>query len=198
MRKCYYENITYICNMEEKWLDIIGYEGLYKISDLGNVKSLDRIIINKNGISSNYKGKVLKPLLNKGYYQVRLYKNGVGITHRIHKLVMMSFKDFKPNGHTIIIDHINNDPLDNRLNNLQLISQRKNASKDRANGSSKQLGVCWDKQMCKWRCIISIGKNIFLGLYDCELKAGKIYQSALKNIDKYNGNNKEFRKLIKK
>ena len=49
--------------------------------------------------------------------------------------------------HKLVVDHINNDPLDNRLENLQLISHRYNLSKDKKGGSSKFTGVSWDKRV---------------------------------------------------
>jgi hypothetical protein len=85
-------------------------------------------------------------------------------------LVAMAFLNHKPDGtHKIVVDHINNNKLDNRVVNLQLISQRENLSKDRKDGTSKYVGVCWKKSRNKWQVDIKIdGKRKYLGLFTDE------------------------------
>lgn len=95
----------------------------------------------------------------------------------------ISFLGHKSNGHRLVVDHINNIPSDNRLENLQIITHRKNSSKDRKGGSSKFVGVYWDKQMSKWRARIYLkGKSKHLGLFDSEKEAANAYQLVLTNI----------------
>ena len=54
-------------NLNEEWRDIKGYEGLYRVSNLGRIKSLERI----DARGRKRKQKILKPqMLNNGYYQV--------------------------------------------------------------------------------------------------------------------------------
>ena len=58
---------------EEIWKDILEYEGYYQISNLGRVKSIDRVIINSKGTKRFYKGKMLSKILNNcGYFCVNL------------------------------------------------------------------------------------------------------------------------------
>ena len=63
----------------EIWKDIKDYEGLYQVSNLGNVKSLDRLIVKKGLKEKNntyiLKGNLIKQHLNKGYFKVQLTKN---------------------------------------------------------------------------------------------------------------------------
>ena len=170
---------------KEIFKDITGYEG-YQASNLGNVKSLKR----KSSTGKQVKERVLKSGLNgvigNQYLAVNLYKNGKSKSVRIHQLVCMAFLNHVPNGYKgLIVDHINNDKLDNRLSNLQLVTARLNSSKDRKNKTSKYTGVFWHKKANKWQSSIGVnGKLKYLGLFTNELEASKCYQEALKEINK--------------
>lgn len=108
----------------EIWKDINGYEGLYQISNFGNVKSVDRISKHSNG-DLTLKGKLLKSVKNsRGYLQVDLCKNGKIKKILIHRLVAQTFlpnPDNKPH-----IDHINTITTDNRVINLRWVTQKEN------------------------------------------------------------------------
>ena len=158
----------------EIFKDIPGYEGIYQVSDLGRVKSLR---FNKE--------KILKPTVGShGYYTVGLCK-GKRKTISVHQLVAMTFLNHKPDGTTkVVVDHIDNNPLNNRLYNLQLVTNRENTSKNR-NGTSKYTGVCWSKRDNKWRSEIRInGKKKHLGRFNCELAAAAAYQKELIKLNK--------------
>jgi len=90
-----------------------------------------------------------------------------------------------PDGtHKIVVDHINGIRSDNRLENLQLITNLENSSKDRKNGSSKYTGVTWSKDNSKWKSTINVNnKNISLGYFTSEEEASEYYQNALKAIE---------------
>lgn len=92
-------------NEIEEWKDIEGYEGFYQISNLGRVKSLERINIHSNGHRHIVKEKILKQSKNnKGYYMVNLKKCGENKFSTIHRLVANAFvpnPDNKPE-----VDHI--------------------------------------------------------------------------------------------
>ena len=168
----------------EVWKDVVGYEGMYQVSNLGNVKSLDRYVTTKKGVR-NYKGKLLSKNINKvGYYSISLSENGIQPKIQIHKLVAMAFLNHKPDGtHKLIVDHINNNSLDNRVDNLQIISQRENSSKDKNNKTSKYTGVCWCKRDNVWQSSIRInGKCIYLGRFKNEYDAHIVYQNKLKEL----------------
>jgi hypothetical protein len=166
--------------MQEIFKDIPGYEKFYQVSNLGSVKSL--------GNNKKRKEKLLKAALNnKGYYTVSLSKDFKMKTIQVHQLVAMAFLNHKPHGHKIVVDHINNIKTDNRLENLQLISHRENASKDRKGYSSKYVGVHLCKIVNKWISRIYInGKTKHLGIFDNELLAKKAYQKALNELLKPN------------
>lgn len=79
--------------MEEIWKDIKGYEGLYQVSNKGNIKSLDRTTgIKKHGIH-RLKEKILKPIKCGKYYQIYLCKDNKAKSFYIHRLVGENFID---------------------------------------------------------------------------------------------------------
>ena len=154
---------------QEEFRPVPGYEGYYEVSNFGNVKSLTN-------------DKILKPCLDSnGYYKVTLSKDGKTKTIRIHILVATAFLDHVPDGYKIVVDHIDNNKLNNNLTNLQLITHRENISKDRKNGTSQYKGVFWGKNSNKWKSQITInGKQKHLGLFTSEEEAHEVYQNALK------------------
>jgi len=78
--------------MEEIWKDIKNYEGLYQVSNLGRVKSLERTKIDKMGRQFHVKEKILNPLIIKGYYAVWLYNEKLGKKrYTVHRLVAEAF-----------------------------------------------------------------------------------------------------------
>lgn len=158
--------------MEEIFKDIPGYEGLYQVSNLGNVKSLR---FNKE--------KLLKQETKKGYKVFYLTNDSKTKQKSLHQLVAMAFLNHIPCGHKLVVDHINNDKLDNRVENLQIITNRENSSKDVKNKTSKYTGVSWDKHRGRWSSKIKInGNTINLGRYKCELAAYLAYQDKLKEL----------------
>lgn len=156
---------------KEIWKEIPGYEGMYEVSDLGRVKSL-----------KYNKERILKPYVDsQGYYGISLSFNNKAKTKKVHQLVAITFLNHTPDGTTkIVVDHIDNNPLNNRLDNLQVISQRENTSKDKKGGSSNFIGVSWTKARRRWRAAIRINKKeIYLGDFKDEEEASNAYQSAL-------------------
>lgn len=113
--------------MEEIWKDIKDYEGLYQVSNLGRIKSLDRII--KSGVSnsgySKINGKILKQKLGKdGYLSVQLWKKGKGKWFIAHRLIAIAFIPNPQN--KPYIDHINTIRNDNRIENLRWATREEN------------------------------------------------------------------------
>jgi hypothetical protein len=164
----------------EIWKDIPGYEGIYQVSDIGNVKSLERKVLYGDK-PKTIKEKILKTELSPcGYLRVTLCNNNSRKHIKVHMLVAMTFLNHKPDGtHKICIDHINNNKLDNRLVNLQLITNRENTSKDKKDGTSKYVGVR-SSAINKWRAEIYINGNTKnLGTFTDEYEAHLAYGKAL-------------------
>ena len=160
----------------EIWKPIPKYEGLYEVSNFGNIKSLNYF---RSG-----KEKLLKPFKvghpKKYYYAVDLK----GKTKKVHQLVALSFLNHIPKGNTIVVDHINNNKLDNRLENLQIISNRENTSKDWKGNSSQFTGVSWSKRDQKWEAYITItNRKKSLGVFLDEFDASVAYQKALVELN---------------
>lgn len=108
----------------EIWKPIKGYEGLYEISNKGNVRSLDRYVMNGNRCCL-LKGKPRKTyFISTGYLMVDLYKNSQRTHYLIHRLVAEAFI---PNPNVLpFIDHINTIRTDNRVENLRWCSCKEN------------------------------------------------------------------------
>lgn len=159
---------------KEIWKDIPNYNGLYQVSSLGRVKSL-----------WYSKERILKGNVNtSGYYDVKLYYNKIKKSFRVHQLVTICFLNHTPNGLTLIIDHINDNKLDNRVENLQIVTPRFNAHKTQGRYSSKYKGVYWNKQNKKWMSKIRIsGCQKYLGYFTDEYEAHLAYQNAINNLN---------------
>lgn len=104
----------------EKWKDIKGFEGFYQISNLGKVRSLDRVI-NKR----EFKGTELKPLIGYGgYYSIQLRKHVKKTVYYIHRLVAEHFIE-KKEGKSII-NHIDENKFNNCFDNLEWVNISEN------------------------------------------------------------------------
>lgn len=103
----------------EEWRDVVGYEGLYQVSNLGRVRSLWTDI--------RHKGKILTPRVDKkGYYTVCLHKNKQMRNRFIHRLAAIAFIP-NPNNYPEI-DHIDGDKINNRLDNIRWCDRSMNLS----------------------------------------------------------------------
>ena len=153
----------------EIWKSITGFDGLYEISNLGNVKSNLR----KKGL--------LKWIIDsKGYAKVNLSFYGVVKRLFVHRLVVQEFIGIDSNCQ---VDHINGNSLDNRLENLRKCTLVENLRFDNVKKvkTSKYVGV----SICgkKWRAQIQIDKKKqSIGLFDTEKEAAQAYQSKLHTL----------------
>lgn len=106
--------------MIETWKDIHGWEGLYQISDKGNVRSLDRTMERKNGRVLVCCGKLLKPQPNsKGYLRVQLKSPGKTSVLFVHRLVAEHFVENPKPEEYEIVNHIDNNFQNNYWFNLE-------------------------------------------------------------------------------
>ena len=171
----------------EIWKDIPEYEGYYQASNLGRIRSLDRTVVFSDGRKRFCKGRVMKGGVNKGYRLTTLCINGIGRSFMFSQLVAMTFLGHEPNGQTLVVDHINGDKSDNRVENLRIVTQRANISScfrsNKDSFSSECAGIYWNEEKSKWQSQIQHkGVKTYLGLYNTEVEASNAYQSALSKI----------------
>lgn len=116
--------------MIEEWRDIPGYEGLYQVSNLGTVRSLDRWITQRFSKVKGYytrlfPGKIIRPFSDKnGYQYVGLSKNNRVDRNPVHYLVLKSFIGERPQNYDC--NHLNGKKGDNRLDNLEYCTKSDN------------------------------------------------------------------------
>ena len=111
--------------MKEIWKDVVGFEGLYKVSNLGNVKSVDRYFCGKLNSKRFQKGKIMTAQKNrKGYFAVILHKNGIAHHFLIHRLVAISFIENRLNKEQV--NHIDRNKLNNSAENLEWVTRQEN------------------------------------------------------------------------
>lgn len=114
--------------MPEIWKDVKGYEGIYQVSDLGRVKSLERKVLHKNRWGLMHKTvpeRILKPGYNKaGYESVILCIDGVKQSIRVNRLVAETFLPNPENKEQV--NHKNGVRNDNRVDNLEWVTSSEN------------------------------------------------------------------------
>ncbi len=160
----------------EKWKSVKGYKSLYEVSSFGRVRSLDREVKTNKG-SRKYKGKTLVAVPDKksGYDIYGLSKGGKVKNFRAHVLVAVNFLKHKPCGFDVVVDHKDENPRNNHIDNLQLISHRDNISKSKSKiHKNKYTGVCWHKGAEKYISSIMVDKKLkHLGYFDNAEQANK-------------------------
>ena len=166
-------------NKIEVWKDIFGYQGLYQVSNYGNVKSLN--------YRRTKKAKNLKPAISikTGYLSVVLCKNKIHKTYTIHQLIAIAFLNHTPCSFKFVVNHKNLNKLDNSIENLEIITSRENSNLKHIKSSSRFTGVSWSNHTNKWESSIYIdGKSVKLGYFINELDAHNAYQKKLNEIKK--------------
>ena len=102
---------------KEVWRDIEGYEGYYQVSNIGKVRSLDRVVVHEEGTKRNLKGDILKTHIKYGYVYVTLSKNNKLKSYRVHRLVAKAFIP-NPNNYPSV-NHKDENRKNNNVTNLE-------------------------------------------------------------------------------
>jgi len=177
-------------NPDYEWRDVVGYEGLYKVSSHGHILKISNMTLLR-----------LSPSKDSGYVAVALSKNNKSRSVMFHRVVAEAFLPNPENksdvNHMDGIRH--NNVLDNlqwmthaeniqySFNNLGRISNltgKRHVRRIFLNKSSKYKGVQWNKADKRWRTMISFkNRQYFLGGFKNELEASIRYQSELKHVD---------------
>lgn len=108
--------------MSEQWKPCPGYEDTHEVSDQGRVRSVDTVLVNRNGVRRRWRGRELTPSPNAlGYMMVTLSGN---TTRKVAPLVLTAFVGPRPDGHVVL--HLDSDPANNTLGNLRWGTQSEN------------------------------------------------------------------------
>lgn len=120
---------------EETWLPVVGYEGLYEVSDLGRVRSLDRFVPGSCGSLVIRRGRVLRQEINRrtGRPRVCLARDGAKKTRNVSTIVLLAFVG--PRGEGQVCCHNDGDVANSRLDNLRWDSQSANIKDAVAHGT---------------------------------------------------------------
>ena len=173
--------------MNEIWKDIEGYEGIYKISNLGKVKSLSREykhnMFGRKTVIKTSKEKILTININQGYEHVVLCKNGKFKQKLLHRLLA---KAFIPNPEDKLnINHIDGNGLNNSLENLEWSTQKENVRH-----AIKYLGAKDNYKTYRNRSekmIIKTQKenNKFIAVYNSAKDMSKLLNMSIHTIRNY-------------
>jgi len=118
--------------MNEIWKPVVGWEGLYEVSNQGRVRSLDRTATYNDGITRSFKGRVLSPGCVQGYLQAHLGLGDRKEQRKVHQLVLEAFVGPCPDG--CETRHLDGERSNNRLTNLCWGTKIENMADKRAHG----------------------------------------------------------------
>ena len=131
-----YENLSIESLPNEEWRDVVGWEGLYQVSNLGRVKSLPRCIEHKDGREFFYPSKVIKnQKIGTGYRSVVLHRANIKNQYDVHRLVA---ETFIPNPNNLSdVNHKDGCKTNNILSNLEWCSRSDNLKHAYKNGLNR-------------------------------------------------------------
>lgn len=109
-------------NEPEEWRPVVGWEGLYEVSSLGRVRSVDRVVVREyadgRSMPTNYSGRLLKAAVDPvGFELIALYRQGAGFSVRVHELVCAAFNGARPGRAEVV--HIDGDRGNNAARNVE-------------------------------------------------------------------------------
>ena len=148
---------------QEQWRPVVGYEGIYEVSDHGRVRSLDRIKVRRDGVKVSVSGRALSPTPRRdcGHLQIHLYgPDGAMRTVRVHQLVLEAFVGPCPEG--LMACHWDDDPTNNHVSNLRWDTHQSNMRDRVRNGrqrESLQTHCKWGHEFTPENTIVSWPKN---------------------------------------
>lgn len=156
--------------MKEIWKPVVGYENTYEVSNLGNVRSLDRYVANRAGVKTFVKGKQLAPIKNTyGYLRVNLCNDTGRKSYFIHRLVAVAF--LKNPKNLPQINHKDEIKTNNIVSNLEWCDAKYNinygghntrVSENRKNkGATPVVGINKNGETLSFPSMQEAGRNGF-------------------------------------
>lgn len=137
--------------------------------------------ISNTGLIKNTKSnRILKQYINMWGYKIStISHNGSLKTYKIHQLVAEVYLNHIPNGHELVVNHIDYNRLNNNVNNLEIITMRENTNRLHIKSSSKYVGVSLHRATNKWVSTKMInGKQKCLGVFNTEEEAYEKYLNS--------------------
>jgi hypothetical protein len=154
--------------IKEVWKDIKGYEGIYQVSNIGNIKSLEREVPNKRfpGVTNILKEKRLKPGLSSSKYMTVVLSDGIKIkTFSLHRLIACAF--IENNENKPYINHKDGDKLNNIFSNLEWCTASENGK------HAHKLGLNSISEYTKFKIKEANSKKVI------DKDTGEIYNSVI-------------------
>ena len=112
--------------MQEVWLPVRGYEGLYEISDHGRVRSVARVVPHRLKGKKTIPSRILKQGKGShGYFTVSLWQGNKGRSYCVHTLVANAFIG-ETDGHRLLVNHLDYDRTNNAVGNLEITTHGEN------------------------------------------------------------------------
>ena len=113
--------------MKEIWKPVVGYEGLYEVSNLGKIKRLSSVIKDKRNFCKKINGRIrVLSSDRKGYLYSTIYKNNKYFCLKVHRAVAQAFIPNPLNKPQV--NHIDNNPSNNKVNNLEWCTPKENTA----------------------------------------------------------------------
>lgn len=168
----------------EEWRDVVGYEGIYQVSDAGGVRVLDRLVEYGDGVRGARlkRGHDLKPqVMKKGHLVVQLYRDGTQKGCLIHRLVLEAFVGPCPDG----MEGCHNDgnPANNNLDNLRWDTSKAN-NLDKTRHGTQNTGSKHGMSVLVEAQVAEIKRRLKLG--DSQRSIAKDYGVSQMTISKIN------------
>ena len=167
---------------KEIWKDVVGYEGIYEVSSVGRIRSVDRFVIEKSGREKFIHGVLLRQANNRGYKVVCLFRSSKGRMALVHKILATAF--IQNTSNLPYIDHIDRNRANNTVANLRYTTRGGNTvNSSKIKYTNKELtsnfkGVSLRKNG-KWN--VNVG-GVYRGLFNTEVEAATHYNLVAKQL----------------
>jgi hypothetical protein len=175
----HYENLLLDDIRGEVWAAVPNYERTHKVSNMGRIKSIERIIPGQLGGEFKKPDKILKQAISRcGYLNIRIGQGEKKATLSVHRIVLGAFSG----NSDLHIDHVDGDKKNNCLSNLEYVTKRENCSRwHQSKGKELPPGVQKKRNNFSAQ-IYTQGRYWSLGTYKTIIEASNRYQQVLSDI----------------